>query len=92
MSGTTWRAKAQAQQHHWRDNIFCFEGSLLKWFNDRSFSRNEDFINMTDEEVEDIEYKDDDGGTITVPRHHRSLTEDYELPFIYVSTIRWMWM
>jgi hypothetical protein len=71
MSGTTSRAKAQAQLLHWRDNIFGFEGQLLRWFNDQTFSRIEDFTIITDEEVEDIEYKVDDGDTIAAPRSHR---------------------
>jgi hypothetical protein len=72
MSGTTSRAKAQAQLLHWRDNIFGLEGPLLKWFNGQTFSRIEDFTKMTDQEVHGIEYKDEDGCSIAAPRHHRA--------------------
>jgi hypothetical protein len=72
MSGTTSRAKAQAQLVHWRKNIFGLEGPLLKWFNDQTFSRIEDFTNMTDQEVDGIEYKGEDGCSQAAPRHHRA--------------------
>jgi hypothetical protein len=72
MSGMTSRAKAQAQLLHWRDNIFGFEGPLLKWFNEQIFSRIEDFTDMTDQEVDGIEYKDEDGCSVASPIHHRA--------------------
>jgi hypothetical protein len=71
MSGTTSRARAQAVLHHWRDNIFGFEGQMLQWFNQQSFPRIEDFGLLDDDYIADIKYLDAGGVTSQAPKPHR---------------------
>jgi hypothetical protein len=57
---------------HPQDNVFGFEGSLFKRYNEQLFSRIEAFTNMTDEEVEGIEYRDKEGrSNEKVPTEHK---------------------
>jgi hypothetical protein len=71
MSGTASQTEARTILHHWRDNIFGFDGEMLKWFNAQGFSRIQDFIFLEDEDIDDIEYVDSNGNTNKAPWIHR---------------------
>ena len=71
MSGATSRARAQVILHHWRDNIFGFEGQIQKWFDGQQFSRIEEFGFLGNNDVDNLEYVANDGTTSLAPKQHR---------------------
>jgi hypothetical protein len=72
MSGVTSRSVAQTILHHWRDNIYGFETSVLQWFNAQSFTTIADFGQLFDHDIDDIKYTDANGGTSDAPKSHKT--------------------